>query len=258
MDGARHRARPCVLGLHPADAHPRRGVRRSVQPGVPPPPDRPTALAGLPRRPGRGPRSRVGRRVRGDPSRALTPSGGSALALLRVPPRRRLARPVHDLQRRVEPAALPRCPDQWRGLPVQQRGLRLRVGRRPAPAAGPRRQRGHRDRRHPGGPRHHPRLPRPGGAQQAPAHHHRRLQRRPLPATPGARRAAACALGRPAGRLHRPRRRGPDGPRRDRGLHLEGHARLRHVHRVRSMPVDVPGLEHRQAAVTQAPRDVVA
>ena len=37
----------------------------------------------------------------------------------------------------------------------------------------------------------------------------------------------------------------------DRGLHLEGHARLRDLHRVRSLPVAVPGLEHREAALAQ-------
>ena len=41
-------------------------------------------------------------------------------------------------------------------------------------------------------------------------------------------------------------------PRQGRGLHLEGHARLRDLHRVRSLPVAVPGLEHRQAAVAEA------
>ena len=40
--------------------------------------------------------------------------------------------------------------------------------------------------------------------------------------------------------------------RQDRGLHLEGHARLRHLHRVRPLPVAVPGVEHRQAAVAEA------
>ena len=38
----------------------------------------------------------------------------------------------------------------------------------------------------------------------------------------------------------------------DRGLHLEGLPRLRHLHRVRPLPVAVPGVEHRQAALAQA------
>ena len=32
----------------------------------------------------------------------------------------------------------------------------------------------------------------------------------------------------------------------------KAHARLRHLHRVRALPVAVPGLEHRQAALAQA------
>jgi Fe-S oxidoreductase len=40
--------------------------------------------------------------------------------------------------------------------------------------------------------------------------------------------------------------------RQGRGLHLEGDARLRHLHRVRALPEPVPGVEHRQAAVPQA------
>ena len=53
-------------------------------------------------------------------------------------------------------------------------------------------------------------------------------------------------------REHRRPRRGHRVRRRQgRGLHLEGHARLHVVHRVRSLPVAVPGLEHREAAVAQ-------
>ncbi len=42
------------------------------------------------------------------------------------------------------------------------------------------------------------------------------------------------------------------GRRQGRGLHLEGPARLHLVHRVRPLPVAVPGLAHRKAAVAQA------
>ena len=38
----------------------------------------------------------------------------------------------------------------------------------------------------------------------------------------------------------------------DRGLHVEGLPRLRDLHRVRPLPVAVPGVEHRQAAVAEA------
>ena len=40
--------------------------------------------------------------------------------------------------------------------------------------------------------------------------------------------------------------------RQGRGLRLEGHPRLHHLHRVRPLPVAVPGVEHREAAVAQA------
>ena len=45
---------------------------------------------------------------------------------------------------------------------------------------------------------------------------------------------------------------------RGRGLHLEGPARLLDVHRVRPLPVAVPRLEHREAAVPQAADDDAA
>ena len=74
-----------------------------------------------------------------------------------------------------------------------------------------------------------------------------------------ARRAGPAAAGdRRRGHADRLRRRREPvrGHRvrqgQDRGLHLEGLPRLRHLHRVRPLPVPVPGLEHRQAAVAQA------
>ena len=53
----------------------------------------------------------------------------------------------------------------------------------------------------------------------------------------------------------RPGRGRRPGRRQGRGLHLEGPARLHHLHRVRPLPVAVPGVEHRQAAVAQAAHD---
>ena len=79
------------------------------------------------------------------------------------------------------------------------------------------------------------------------------------PHLPG--RAAADRGRRQPGRLreHRGPRRGRRARRRQgRGLHLEGPARLHHLHRVRPLPVPVPGLEHREAAVAQAARDGAA
>ena len=56
----------------------------------------------------------------------------------------------------------------------------------------------------------------------------------------------------------RPRRRTRLRRRPGRGLLLEGLARLHHLHRVRPLPVAVPGLEHRQAALAQAADHVAA
>ena len=57
-------------------------------------------------------------------------------------------------------------------------------------------------------------------------------------------------------REHRRPRRGHRLRRRQgRGLHLEGHPRLHLVHRVRALPVAVPGVEHREAAVAEAAGD---
>ena len=91
---------------------------------------------------------------------------------------------------------------------------------------------------------------------QAPAHRHRPDQRLLQAAAQGARRAAAGhRRRRQADRLHgrgEPVRGHRLRQGQDRGLHLEGLPRLRHLHRVRPLPVPVPGLEHRQAAVAEA------
>ena len=58
--------------------------------------------------------------------------------------------------------------------------------------------------------------------------------------------------GREQDRLRGPRRRRGVRPRRDHGLHLEGQPRPADLHRVRSVPVAVPGVEHREAALAEA------
>ena len=73
----------------------------------------------------------------------------------------------------------------------------------------------------------------------------RHRPRRP-PADDGRRRPDRLREHRGARRGHPPRRR------QDRGLRLEGHPGLHLVHRVRPLPVPVPRLEHREAAVPQA------
>ena len=70
-----------------------------------------------------------------------------------------------------------------------------------------------------------------------------------------ARRGQAADVRRQGGhpRRHRRPRRGRQARRRRRrGLLLEGPPRLLDLHRVRSLPVAVPGVEHREAAVPQA------
>ena len=57
----------------------------------------------------RGRRPRRAGRLHGDPHQAEPEPRGRALALLRLAHRRRVARPVHDLQRHLDAAALPRA-----------------------------------------------------------------------------------------------------------------------------------------------------
>ncbi len=71
----------------------------------------------------------------------------------------------------------------------------------------------------------------------------------------GARAAAADAQRRRADRLRGSGRGRPDRRRRGRALHLEGVAGLLDLHRVRPLPVAVPGVEHRQAVVAEAAGD---
>lgn len=112
------------------------------------------------------------------------------------------------------------------------------------------------------------------GARPRPQHHDGRGLA-PLPRLPqhlvqaqrrrrgGPRRAPADGLRRQADRLRdRLRRRGRRGDRlrrqSGRALLVEGDPRLLHLYGVRPLPVAVPGLEHRQAAVAQAARHVAA
>ena len=125
------------------------------------------------------------------------------------------------------------------------------MGWRPAPAR-PHQQRVDRDDRAAAAHRRHAGLPTDRAALQAPAHragagqrHIQEVAQRPGPA------AAGGVQGR-ADRLRGSRRGRGAGPRQDRGLHLEGLPGLHHMYRVRPLPVAVPGLEHRQTAVSQA------
>jgi hypothetical protein len=181
-------------------------------------------------------------------------SGGPEVTILRFTSRWRLADPVHDFQRDLDAVPLPRREHQHRALPVRGRRIRLTVDRSAALA--------------------------PLGAgvneilrTRRVADAHRRdagfliiVSCTPSTCTSGlapvnvlfkrcpkgARPVAADVVRRQADRLRGPGRRRHLRARQDRGLHLEGHARLRHLHRVRALPEPVPGLEHRQAAVAQA------
>ena len=68
------------------------------------------------------------RDVHRDPHRAGAEPQAAPVPLLRVAHRRRLAGPVHDLQRRVDAVPLPRRAGQHRRLPVRRRGVRVAGG----------------------------------------------------------------------------------------------------------------------------------
>ena len=90
---------------------------------------------------------------------------------------------------------------------------------------------------------------------QAPAHLPGAAQRAVRPRAGGARCRQADDERRQGADPRRPRgpRRGRQARRRrGRGLQLEGHPRHGDLHRVRSLPGPVPGLEHREAALPQA------
>ena len=116
------------------------------------------------------------------------------------------------------------------------------------------RPRGARGRRAAPPHRRDARVPRHRAELQAPAHLRGAAERalRPPPGRPG--RGQAAHLGGQAGHPRRHRRPGREHHARhrlDRGLLLEGHARLRDLHRVRTLPVAVPRVEHREAALSQ-------
>ena len=154
-------------------------------------------------------------------------------------------------------AALPGGPDQHRRLPVrgQPVGVRLLelLAKALAPAR-PERQRGHRDRRS---------CSANVGVILAflvivvySKHLHIALApinvaTKRLPLGLGALLPIESG-GKPLDFEDPAERRDQLRPRPDRAVHLEGHARLLHLHRVRAVPVAVPGLEHRQAALPEA------
>ena len=137
---------------------------------------------------------------------------------------------------------------------LRQRRVRLDGARQPLDGL-PRRPRGARGRRPAAAHRHHAGVP----GRRACNSKHLHIFLAPLNVLfsrrPGrAGRGQAADERRQAGhpRRHRRPRRGRQARHRlDRGLQLEGHARLHDLHRVRPLPVAVPGVEHREAAVAE-------
>ena len=239
------------VGLHHPAADHRRGLRGPLPEDLPLPRDRPVGLGrlrgGLLRRHGPG---RPGRLLH-HPDQERPGPQGAPVPLLRLAHRRRLGRPGHDRRRHHHPAALPGRPGEHRRpppVPLRLGRLRLPRHRQAAPPGRPG------DQQRPG---HH--LPDPERGRhlglhglrlllQAPAHLHGPHQRGLLPPAPG-----PGGPGQDARHGHGERRRGHRvRGGRGRPLLLEADAGLRHLHRVRALPVGLPGLEHREAPVAQA------
>src|SRR5271163_4082883 len=232
------------VGLHhPADGL-HRGLRVAVPAELPHPDHRAMGRAGLPAgllRHGGLPRYR---HLRGHPYSAQPARDRPVVAVLRLPCRRRLVDPVHDLQRHLDLRAGPRVRGQQRHAPLRQGRIPLTDIRHDPASAWPHRQRSSGNRGPAVAHRRHARVPDHRAALQAPAHLPGADQRHVQAA---ARRVGSAAAGRgrrQTDRLRKPARRRRIRPRQDRRLHLEGHARLRHLYRMWALPVAMPGLEH--------------
>ncbi len=237
--------------LHPADRL-HRGLRTAVPGQLPHPDHRALGRTRLPAgllRDRRVPRHRHFRR---HPSDAQPARDRPLVAVLRLPHRRRLAGAVHDLQRRLHLRVRARSRGQQRHAALRQRRLPVPTVRRHPAAAGPPRQRNHRNDGPAAAHRGDAGVPDHRAALQAHAHLHGADQRHLQAAAQRPRPAAATGIRRQADRLRKPARRRAIRSRQGRGLQLERHAGLRHLYRVRALPVAVPGVEHRKAALAQA------
>ena len=252
VERARRRPRVRLLRVPDPDPHGHRGVRRAVLRRLRVPDHRHVAGRALPRGPVRRPRTRRDPRLRDHPLPQQPRQGGSLVAVLRLAHLGRLAGAVHDLHGRGDAAVLPRREDQRRRPRGHGRGVRLPRGGCRTRAARGDCQRMAADARPLGPRRGHPGLPADRAAQQAPAHLRRPDQRVLLAPSRWPRAPAGDVLGHREDRLRGPRRRRRLRPWPDRGLHLEGPARHGDLHRVRSLPEPVPGVEHREAAEPQA------
>ena len=183
--------------------------------------------------------------VRDHSHRSRAQKARPRLPLLRLAHRRRMADPLHDLQRHLDLRAGQGSRREHRGPALRQWRVLLPLhGRDPAPVRRTR-QRVDRDAGAARTHRRHADLPVDRAALQAPAHRPRAAQRHVQAAAQRPRPVAARRVQRRADRLRGSRRGRRARPGQDRGLHLEGLPRLHHVHRVRPLPVAVPGVEHR-------------
>ena len=170
--------------------------------------------------------------------------------------RGRRGHPGDDRRRGRHAAALPRRADQHRGFPFQDDGWAAFASKALSYVAaqlGTDVNSGHRDRFMLAERRRHPRVP--GAWSPTPSTCTSRPPRSTWPPS-GAPTALGPLLpmesgGKPID-FEDPGRGRHLRPRQDRGLHLEGHAGHGHLHRVRSLPEPVSGVEHGQAAVPEA------
>ena len=112
--------------LHPGVGLPR-GVRPAVRPRLPHPAHRPLGRSGLPAGLLRRCRAARHHHVRDHPPDPRAQEAGPRVPLLRFPHRRRVADPVHDLQRHLDLRAGPRRRGQHRRAALRQRRILLPV-----------------------------------------------------------------------------------------------------------------------------------
>ncbi|CNN25498.1 Uncharacterised protein [Mycobacterium tuberculosis] len=155
--------------LHPAHRL-YRGLRPAVRGEIPHPGHRPGGRVGLPA--GLLCHRRLSRYhdLRHHPYPAQPPRDRSELPVLRIAQRRRVARPVDDLQRHLDLRVGPRLSGQQRHPALRQRGLPIAAIRRDSSPPRAARQRNHRNHSAVAAHRGHACVPDPRFAFQAPAH----------------------------------------------------------------------------------------
>ena len=234
-------ARVRVLGFPDPALHHHRSPRRHLyQQGLRHPGDRARRSAGLRRGPVHGHRAGRAAGLHHHPGRGLAAAPGPLVPVLRLAHQGGVDHPVHDRAGDDHAARLPRGAGQHRRLPVRQGRVRLALAGRLAAAA--RHQREHlardglpaRECRGDHGVRRLRHL------LQAPAHRDGTAERRVL-APP------ACA-----GRSRRAASQRPGANPAARAADLEAAARHADLHRMRPVPVRLPGVEQRPAALAQA------